>query len=108
MSAVTDERLRQLLRRGTMQASDPDNPAPTISEALVVWLESIYPPKCYEPSRETKAEHLQYAGCVKLVQNLRAIREAQGTPDDADGLVDRFPLEAPTDWEDAERAGGDS
>jgi hypothetical protein len=108
MSNITDERLRQLLRAGTRDAADPDNPTPPISKALMDWLEGIYPAKCYEPSKETVEEHLLYAGCVKLVQNLRHIREAQSTPDEAASLEDHYPLEAPTDWDEAERAGGEN
>jgi len=108
MSRQTDARLQALLKAASPPAAPTDRAdAPRFTRAQVEWLERSYPPKCHDPSAETLAEHLQYAGRVGLVQELRAILEAQSDPDgtNEDPV---YPEEAPIDWDDAERAGGDS
>lgn len=50
----------------------PSPRMPSMPRDTLEWLEANYPPKCYEPGRETLEAHLQYAGKVDLVQFLRA------------------------------------
>ena len=107
MSAATDARLREVLRRGTRHSTDPSN-APTVSRTLVDWLEGIYPPRCYDVGNETLEQHLQYAGKSSLVQDLKTILEEQRTFSPSGDDADRYPTEAPLDWDEAERAGGDN
>jgi len=103
MSAQTDTRLRELLKRlSPDQPTDPAN-APRLDRRMVEYLERAFPPRCLEPSRETVEEHLLYAGRVALVQDLRGILDAQSDPD---GEETDYPEEAPIDLDEAERAGG--
>lgn len=105
MSRLTDARLRELLKMATGQSLPDPADAPRFTQAQVDWLERAYPPRCYDPALETVEEHLHYGGRAGLVQDLKAILAAQGDPDAQDD-DDRYPSEAPTDWDDAERAGG--
>lgn len=76
----------QRQRRERAQGPSGDAaPFPGISQELLRWLEGIFPPRCYQPGKETLEEHLLYAGASNLVVNLRARNDA---PEDGAVEVD--------------------
>ena len=59
---------------------DPNRAAsewPDVPEDLLVFLEEIYRPACYDPDHVTLERHLQYGGAVALVASMRAAHERQ-------------------------------
>jgi len=61
---------------------------PEVPEDLVAYLEAAFPPRCKKPS-ESLEEHVRYAGCVELVEILRA-RAEMGRVGADDGDLDDF------------------
>lgn len=52
-------------------------PMPDVPEDLLLFLEGLYPPRCYDPRAENLEAHLRYAGHVDLIAALRASFEEQ-------------------------------
>lgn len=58
-------------------AGAPSDLIPEVPEDLLLFLEKLYPPKCYTARGESLEQHLLYAGMVELVAYLRASYEEQ-------------------------------
>jgi hypothetical protein len=50
---------------------------PPFTKEQIEALEASFPPRCYNPSRESVEEHLKYAGRVELIATLRASYEME-------------------------------
>lgn len=85
---ATDEMLRRIPNGTTL-------PIPEVDLTLLEFLEELYPPRCYEPGRESLEDHLKYAGMVDLVRMLRGSYEEQqqGDAEDMDAIITTIELQ---------------
>ena len=52
-----------------------ENLCPDLTEDLLAYLERNNQPRCFDPSKESEAEHFKHAGKVELIAQLRAMHE---------------------------------
>lgn len=82
---------RDLRVSEALRSSQP----PEAPEELLVWLETVFPARCYTSTDgETLEQHLLYAGKVDLIDLLRSANEARKMGeeiDDADLDMEDLP-----------------
>lgn len=61
----------------------PVSPPPKVSLEMADWLRRMFPPVCYDPTRERLEDHLLYAGRVSLAAELLSFAERQAQRDEA-------------------------